>query len=107
MICPSQDTAHCRVGDPEAGGSASRRRLTAYRQDALRCARELSAAGVLKVSILRDRTRVSRAGAIVRDNHYGWFNRVRPGHYALSPEGMKGLTEWSHALPALAAFLAP
>ena len=90
-----------RVGDPEVGGSVSRRRLTAYRQDALRCGRELAAAGVLKVSDLRDRTGVSRAGAILRDNHYGWFNRMKVGHYALSPEGKRELTQWSHALPEL------
>jgi hypothetical protein len=90
-----------RVGDPEVGGSASARRLTAYRQDALRCACELAAAGVLKVSALSDRTGVSRAGPILRDNHYGWFNRVMVGHYALSPEGERGLKHWSHALRGL------
>jgi hypothetical protein len=88
-----------RVGDPEVGGSVSARRLTTYRQDALRCARELAAAGVLKVSALSDRTGVSRAGPILRDNHYGWFDRVKVGHYALSPEGERGLKHWSHALP--------
>jgi hypothetical protein len=90
-----------RVGDPEVGGSAAARRLTAYRQDALRCARELGAAGALKVSALSVRTGVSRAGPILRDNHYGWFDRVKVGHYALSPEGVRGLQQWSHALPPL------
>jgi hypothetical protein len=89
-----------RVGDPEVGGSASGQRLTAYRQDALRCASAL-AAGVLKVSVLSDRTGVARAGSILRDNHYGWFDRVKAGHYALTPEGEQALTEWSHALPGL------
>jgi len=90
-----------RVGDPERGGSASRRRLTAYRQDALRCARELADAGALKVSILRERTRVSRAGPILRDNHYGWFDRVKLGHYELSPKGRQDLVIWSDALENL------
>ena len=90
-----------RVGDPEVGGSASARRLTAYRQDALRCARELAAAGALKVSALSARTGISRAGPILRDNHYGWFDRVKVGHYVLSPEGERGLKHWSHALPKL------
>ena len=87
-----------RVGDPEVGGSASGRRLTAYRQDAIRCARALAASGVLKVSILSNRTGVSRAGPILRDNHYGWFDRVKAGHYTLSAEGQRGLQQWSHAL---------
>ena len=91
-----------RIGDPEAGGSSSRQRLTAYRQDALRCARELAKAGVLKVSLLRERTGVLRAGNILRDNHYGWFDRVRTGHYDLSPRGHQDLVRWSPALEGLA-----
>ncbi len=91
-----------RVGDPEAGGSSSRQRLTAYRQDALRCARELADAGVLKVSALRERTGVSRAGPILRDNHYGWFDRVKTGYYDLSPKGRRDLAAWSDALNSLA-----
>jgi len=87
-----------RVGDPETGGSASRQRLTSYRQDALRCARELADVGTLKLSLLRDRTGVSRAGPILRDNHYGWFERVKTGHYALTPKGARDLVEWAEAL---------
>ena len=83
-----------RVGDPEAGGSASRLRLTAYRQDAIRCAEELAKAGELKVSVIRDRTGVTRAGPILQHNHYGWFSRVRRGHYELSPRGQRELPSW-------------
>jgi hypothetical protein len=90
-----------RVGDPEDGGSPSRQRLTAYRQDALRCASQLAADGVLKVSVLSERTAVSRAGPILRDNHYGWFDRVKIGHYALSPKGGRDLLHWSEALERL------
>jgi hypothetical protein len=90
-----------RVGDPEAGGSASRQRLTAYRQDALRCARELADAGVLKLSYIRERAGVPRAGPILRDNHYGWFDRVKTGYYDLSPKGRRDLGHWSDALENL------
>lgn len=87
-----------RIGDPEVGGSTSRLRLTAYRQDALRCASALSEAGVLKLSVLREKTGVSRAGGILRDNHYGWFDRVKTGHYELSPKGRREMAEWAEAL---------
>jgi hypothetical protein len=90
-----------RVGDPEAGGSPSRKRLTAYRQDALRCARELAAEDGLKLSVIRERADVERAGPILRDNHYGWFERVRTGHYDLSPKGRKALAKWADALESL------
>ena len=91
-----------RVGDPEPGGSAQRRRLTAYRQDALRCARELANAGVLKLSVIRERAGVPRAGQILRANHYGWFDRVKTGHYGLSPRGRRELVDWADALRNLA-----
>ncbi len=87
-----------RVGDPEVGGSAAGKRLTAYRQDALRCARWIDAAGVSKVSAVRGGTEVDRAGSIMRDNHYGWFERARRGHYRLSPKGEAAITQWAEAL---------
>jgi hypothetical protein len=87
-----------RVGDPESGGSAQRPRQTAYRQDALRCARALAAGGTLQVKVLRDRTGVERAGRILLDNHYGWFERVGRGRYALSPKGEQELPRWLEAL---------
>ena len=68
-----------RVGDPEAGGAPARPRLTAYRQDAVRCAWLLAEAGELRVREVRVRTAVDRAGPILRDNHYGWFERVQRG----------------------------
>jgi len=83
-----------RVGDPEAGGSGSKKRLTAYRQDALRCARELEGLEELKVSEVSKQADVDRAGPILRDNHYGWFERTRRGYYALSPKGAKELGDW-------------
>jgi len=92
-----------RVGDPEAGGSSSRKQLTAYRQGALRCAQELAVSGVLKLEALRTRTGVDRAGPMMRDNHYGWFERVKTGHYQLAPKGRRELVDWQDALEELAA----
>lgn len=88
-----------RVGDPEPGGSASRPRLTVYRQDALRCARALADDGILTPANIRDRTGVQRAGPILRDNHYGWFTRVKPGHYTLTPTGAGDLPRWTNVGP--------
>ncbi|MCR9248102.1 MAG: DUF2161 family putative PD-(D/E)XK-type phosphodiesterase [bacterium] len=90
-----------RVGDPVAGGSAPHKRLTAYRQDALRCARALSGEHEMLVARLRERTGVERAAAILQDNHYGWFERIRRGWYTLSPKGHSELAEWADAVAAL------
>lgn len=88
-----------RVGDPETGGSAAGKRLTAYRQDVIRCGRLLLAAEELKVSTIRESTGVERAGGILRDNHYGWFERVRTGYYRLTERGRADLAQWAPALP--------
>ncbi|MFK7743137.1 MAG: DUF2161 family putative PD-(D/E)XK-type phosphodiesterase [Planctomycetota bacterium] len=90
-----------RIGDPEVGGSSTRRRMTAYRQDALRCAVALAGVAEMKSSKLREQSAVERAGGIVRDNHYGWFARVRVGHYELTDAGRAALTEWREAVSAL------
>ena len=75
-----------RVGDPTEGGSNRRPIMTAYRQEALRCARALES-GPLVLRELRALTDVPRAGAILRDDVYGWFERVERGTYALTPKG--------------------
>ncbi len=71
-----------RVGDPTRGGSTTRApRMTAYRQAALRCAALLARNGPMKVSAVRDAGEASNAGAILRDDVYGWFERVDRGIY--------------------------
>ena len=90
-----------RVGDPVAGGSTNKKRMTSYRQDALRCALALKGRGVTKVSVLAAETGVERAGPILRDNHYGWFERVEKGHYQVTPSGVAGLEEWAGAVASL------
>ena len=91
-----------RTGDPNTGGVTRTKIITAYRQDALQCASELAESDELKVSVVRERTGVERAGLILRDNHYGWFDRVKIGHYDLSPKGRRELANWSGALESLA-----
>lgn len=75
-----------RIGDPTVGGSTRRPIMTAYRQEALRCA-ALLAAGPLTLRALRAAGDVPNAGRIVRDNVYGWFERVDRGVYRVTPAG--------------------
>jgi hypothetical protein len=75
-----------RRGDPNTGGMRGAR-VTAYRQDALACAAHLAGAGPCKGAVVRDATGVMRATAIMRDNHYGWFEKVETGVYALTAAG--------------------
>ena len=90
-----------RVGDPTAGGSNRRPVMTAYRQDALRCADLLARRGPLKLSQLRDLSGVARASGILQRDVYGWFDRVERGVYAISPQGRQALELYGDAVVAL------
>ena len=92
-----------RVGDPTMGGGRGRPVMTAYRQDALRCARHLAAAGPMGPAALRDSTGIARAGTILRDDVYGWFERVERGIYRITPVGLAALETFADAVAALDA----
>ena len=80
-----------RSGDPNAGGATRRGLVTAYRQDALRCARVLADLGPTKAALVAKASGVERARALMADNHYGWFERVDTGIYALCAKGAEAL----------------
>lgn len=89
---------HRLQGDPNDGGSTRHGIVTAYRQDALRCALYLAESGAEKGSIVAKATGVANATSLMRNNHYGWFAKVETGVYALSPKGQQGLADWGDAL---------
>ncbi|MCR9108170.1 DUF2161 family putative PD-(D/E)XK-type phosphodiesterase [Marivita sp. XM-24bin2] len=89
---------HRLEGDPNAGGATRHGIVTAYRQDALRCAMYLAEAGAEKGAIVAKATGVPNATTLMRDNHYGWFRRVDTGVYDLAPEGRQGLADWGDSL---------
>jgi len=90
-----------RVGDPNQGGITGIKKMTAYRQDALRCAAHL-AAGPCKASVVAGATGVAKAGVMLRTDYYGWFERVEKGIYTLTPKGQTALAEYAGDLAALA-----
>jgi hypothetical protein len=80
-----------REGDPARGGSTRVPIMTAYRQQALACAVAL-AEGPLRPRDLK--TIAPRAGQMLRDNHYGWFDRIEKGVYALTSAGLQAVEQW-------------
>ena len=76
-----------REGDPNRGGMARETIVTAYRQGAVRCAEYLAANGPSKGAEVAKATGVARATTMMRDNHYGWFEKVETGIYGLSAGG--------------------
>ncbi|MBS1693501.1 MAG: hypothetical protein JST91_14900 [Actinobacteria bacterium] len=88
-----------RVGDPNRGGSTTRvPMVTAYRQEALRCA-ELLLAGPMRLSDMRAAADVPNAAKILQRDYYGWFERVDRGTYAVTPTGRAGVAHHPQALP--------
>lgn len=83
-----------RVGDPNRGGSVRRPIMTAYRQEALRCAALLQKSGAASPKQLRDQGDVPNAARILLRDVYGWFERVDRGIYSLTPAGLRALQDF-------------
>ena len=86
---------NARSGDPNVGGSTRTPLMTSYRQDAVKCARHLSAHGPTRVRGVKAATKVDRAANILRDNVYGWFQKVDRGIYELAPAGREAIATGS------------
>jgi len=80
-----------RRGDPAAGGSSREPIMTAYRQEALACARAMSEAPKRPRDLKAD---APRAAQILRRNVYGWFVRIERGLYDLTQAGRDALRRW-------------
>lgn len=76
-----------REGDPNKGGMTRKTIVTAYRQGAQSCAAFLAENGPSKGAVVARETGVARATTMMRDNHYGWFEKVETGIYGLSAAG--------------------
>jgi hypothetical protein len=91
-----------RQGDMNVGGRRRTPVITAYRQDALRCARALAASGPMALAELRIATGVADAARILQRNVYGWFARLGRGTYRISDRGHEALGQFAEAVAALA-----
>jgi hypothetical protein len=89
-----------RSGDHNVGGTTKRPRVTAYREDALACAKWLATNGPTTGAAVRNATNVPKASTILRDNVYAWFQKVSRGTYALAPTGHTALEQYADVLIA-------
>jgi hypothetical protein len=71
--------------------------MTAYRQEALRCAEILERDGPSALAHLREAAEAPNASRILQDNFYGWFERVRRGVYTLTPAGAADLRRFARS----------
>lgn len=79
-------------GDPNTGGTRGSK-VTVYRQDAEKCAVFLSENGASRGRDVAAATGVENATTLMRDNHYGWFEKVNKGVYMLSDAGVTALSD--------------
>jgi len=95
-----REFAH-RVGDPNTGGQTRRPIVTAYRQNALRCAALLHRQGATKAALIAGETGVTSAAPLLRRDVYGWFQRVERGVYDLSAKGREALVLYADVVREL------
>jgi hypothetical protein len=94
-----------RVGDPTRGGVTRTPIVTAYRQEALRCALLIREGQRASLKALRETGVVPNAPRILQSDVYGWFQRVSRATYELTERAARDLARFSAAgtLPALPA----
>ena len=51
----------------------------------------------MKLAAVRAAADAPRAASILRDDFYGWFERVERGVYTLTPAGRRGLGDYKTA----------
>lgn len=85
---------NARSGDPNTGGSTRKPLMTAYRQDAIKCAHHLALSGPTRTRDVKAATGVDRVQSIFRDNVYGWFEKVERGVYGLADAGRSALASY-------------
>ncbi len=89
-----------RQGDPNDGGQTRAGLVTAYRQDTLKLAVYLFEVGASRGADVARETGVARATTMMRDNHYGWFEKVEKGVYGLTPAGAEAVAVSGRVLGA-------
>jgi hypothetical protein len=83
-----------RSGDYNTGGTTGRKLVTAYRENAIHVACCLAKYGPMSPAEIRAHGTGEKTLAILTANHYGWFERVDRGVYALSGRGAAELERY-------------
>ena len=94
-----------RAGDPNRGGVTRTPIVTAYRQEALRCALLIRLGGRANIKMLRETGVVPNASKILQRDVYGWFRRRERATYELTDRAQQDIDRFAAAgaLPELGA----
>ena len=85
-----------RSGDYNEGGTTRRKRITAYRENALQIACLLEQNGPMTPRKLRELGTGPKTLSILSSNVYGWFERVERGVYRITQQGREELKTYTH-----------
>ncbi|MEN6372631.1 MAG: DUF2161 family putative PD-(D/E)XK-type phosphodiesterase [Armatimonadota bacterium] len=94
-----------RSGDFNHGGSFHRKLVTAYRENAIHIACCLDRFGPLTPKQLRELGTGNKTLDILYDNHYGWFERIERGVYALRAEKKPEMDQFTELIRRYRAVL--
>lgn len=86
-----------RAGDPTQGGVTRTPIMTAYRQEALRCALLLERGEQVTLRALRETGLVPNASSILHRNVYGWFERVQRATYRVTARAKDDMARFGTA----------
>jgi len=94
-----------RAGDPNRGGVTRTPIVTAYRQEALRCALLIRQGGRANIKMLRETGVVPNVSSILQRDVYGWFRRRERATYELTDRAQQDIDRFAAAgtLPELGA----
>jgi hypothetical protein len=84
-----------RVGDPTRGGVTRTPIVTAYRQEALRCALLIRDGQRASLKALRETGVVPNAPRILQRDVYGWFQRIARATYGLTERAAHDLARFA------------
>lgn len=95
-----------RTTSLNTGGSRGRKLMTAYREDTIRL---LWLASRQPTIAPKDGTSrgIRKAGSMLRDNHYGWFEKTGRGQYRMTSLGAQALADYREIIPLLTDHLIP
>lgn len=92
--------AEGRHDDYNVGGTNGKL-VTVYREKALLIASCLFDKGRLSIKEIRSLTGNDKTHTLLRSNHYGWFEKVARGSYALTKAGIEALETYGEIIVVL------
>ena len=82
-----------RQGDYNVGGSHRTKLMTAYKENCIHIACCLERFGPLSPKSLREMGTGEKTYTILRENYYGWFDKIQRGIYFITEKGLKEFKE--------------